>query len=72
VAQVVVRVAVDESGAVSGAKIEPGGSRYFGKLSLEAARKWRFAPASGSRDWLLRFEITRTETKAFAAPDAAR
>jgi TonB family protein len=64
-ATVVVRVAVDPSGHVTEAKLERGGSPYFGKLALEAARQWQFAPVEGTglRNWALRFEIMRTETQ---------
>ncbi len=64
-ATVVVRVAVDPSGNVTEAKLERGGSPYFGKLALEAARRWRFGPVEGEgpRNWILRFEIMRTVTR---------
>ena len=47
-ATVVVRVAVDPSGNVTEATLERGGSPYFGKLALEAARHWQFAPVEGA------------------------
>jgi TonB family protein len=64
-ATVVVRVAVDSSGKVTQATLERGGSAYFGKLALEAARHWQFVPVegAGSRSWILRFEIMRTATR---------
>jgi TonB family protein len=67
-AMVAVRVAVDPSGRVTEATLEPGGSPYFGKLAREAARQWQFAPAEGAgpRNWILRFEIMRTETQVTA------
>jgi TonB family protein len=63
--RMVVRVTVDSAGSVAEATLEPGGSRYFGKLAVEAVRRWQFAPAEGAppRDWILRFEITRTSTR---------
>jgi TonB family protein len=63
-ATVVVRVTVDPSGEVTNATLEPGGSRYFGKLAVDAARKWRFPPDSPAtpRKLSLRFGITREET----------
>ena len=66
-AKVVVRVTVDQSGKVTGTTLDPGGSRYFGRLALDAARKWRFVPAGSDapREWTLRFEITRTGTRTF-------
>ena len=65
IATVVVRVAVDSSGNVAEATLEAGGSRYFGRLALEAARQWQFAPVEGPglRKWILRFEIMRTATE---------
>jgi TonB family protein len=64
-AGVVVRVTVDSAGSVVEATLEPGGSAYFGKLAIEAARRWQFAPAEGAlpRNWSLRFKITRTSTQ---------
>jgi TonB family protein len=60
-----VRVTVDSTGIVAGATLEPGGSAYFGSLAVEAVRRWQFAPAEGAlpRNWILRFEITRTSTQ---------
>jgi TonB family protein len=41
-----VRVRVDPSGNVVGAKLDsPGPSRYFAQLALRAARRWKFRPA---------------------------
>jgi TonB family protein len=64
-ATVVIRVAVDSLGNVTEARLEGGGSPYFGKLALEAARHWQFAPVEGPglRRWILRFEIMRTATE---------
>jgi TonB family protein len=63
--RVVVRVTVDSAGSVAEATLEPGGSPYFGKLAVGAARRWQFAPAEGAlpRTWILRFEITGTRTQ---------
>lgn len=57
---VVARVQVDSTGRVASATLEsPGPSRYFAKISLEAAQQWQFAPdsqaSSASRAWLLHF-----------------
>jgi serine/threonine protein kinase len=60
--KVAVLVSVDRSGNVVGETLENrGSSRYFARLGLEAAKKWKFAPADGpdSRQWLLQFEFTR-------------
>ncbi|MGA2593765.1 MAG: TonB family protein, partial [Bryobacteraceae bacterium] len=67
-ATVFVRVAVDPSGNVTEATLERSGSPYFGKLALEAARHWQFAPVEGEgrRNWILRFEIMRTATRVRA------
>lgn len=64
-ATVVVGVAVDASGSVAKATLEPGGSPYFGALALEAARHWQFAAVkgAGARNWTLRFEIAPAETQ---------
>jgi hypothetical protein len=57
-----VRVTVDRSGNVIRAAVAgTRSSKYFARLSGEAARKWRFAPADNlsTRRWLLQFEFTR-------------
>jgi TonB family protein len=57
-----VRVNVDPSGNVVDATLaNHSPSRYFTRLALETARKWKFAAADAqdSRQWLLRFEFTR-------------
>jgi serine/threonine protein kinase len=57
-----VRVTVDRSGTVIRAAVAgTRSSKYFARLSGEAARKWRFAPADNlsTRKWLLQFEFTR-------------
>jgi len=57
-----VKVEVDESGNVTDASIvPPEGSRYLANLTLDAARRWRFPPGR-SQEWLLRFQIRRTDT----------
>jgi len=63
--RVVVRVTVDSAGSVAEATLEPGGSPYFGRLAVGAARRWQFAPTEGAlpRNWVLRFMITRTSTQ---------
>jgi TonB family protein len=57
-----VRVNVDRSGNVVHATLaNHSPSRYFTRLAIETARKWKFAAADNqdSRQWLLRFEFTR-------------
>jgi TonB family protein len=55
---IVVRVQADASGAVTGAKIESGGSsKYFADMALKAARQWKFVAGADGREWLVRFEF---------------
>lgn len=68
---VLVTVTVDNSGNVIDETLEhSGSSKYFAHAAAAAARKWRFAPATGpgTRKWLLRFEFTRTGASVDAAP----
>lgn len=60
--RVSVRVTIDKQGTVIAATPEdPGPSRYFERLSVEAAKKWTFAPVNreAQRTMLLRFHFTR-------------
>jgi eukaryotic-like serine/threonine-protein kinase len=63
-----VRVNVDSSGKVTTAQLDSTGpSRYFAALSLDAARKWEFAPPSMNggpiaSTWLLHFNYTNSGT----------
>jgi len=58
-----VKVSVDRSGAVVDAELESrAGSKYFDRMALQAARRWRFRPASdagndGESTRRLRFEF---------------
>ncbi len=65
---VAVRVTVDQAGKVTDAAVERSFSPYFGKLALEAARKWKFAPAAQAslRHWVLRFQFTSSNTQGVA------
>ena len=57
-----VKVMVDASGNVTHASLESAGpSRYFARLALEAAREWKFTPASS--EWILHFAFGRTSTE---------
>jgi TonB family protein len=57
-----VKVVVDEGGNVTRATLESAGpSKYFARLALEAAREWKFTPASS--EWILRFAFGRTATE---------
>ncbi len=61
--KITVLVTVDRSGAVVDAHLKnTGPSSYFAHRAWEAARKWKFSPADGhgDREWLLRFEFTRS------------
>jgi TonB family protein len=66
--RVSVRVRVDPSGNVAGAKLDsPGPSRYFAQLALKAARRWKFGPAkvadrNVASEWILRFEFGKAGT----------
>jgi len=71
--KVVVRVAVNDAGSVTATTLDyPGSSKYFARVASEAAKAWRFAPATArqSRQWLLQFEFTGAgvEAKAAATP----
>jgi TonB family protein len=66
-----VRVRVDHNGNVARAAFDAfGPSKYFARLSMQAARQWKFTPASPHvpREWLLRFEYRQNSTHAFAIP----
>ena len=62
--RVSVRVRVDESGSVSDAAFDsPGPSRYFARLSMDAAKKWTFTPSNQNGEpapgeWVLHFAYT--------------
>jgi len=66
--KVSVRVRVDPSGNVAGAKLDsPGPSRYFAQSALRAARRWKFRPAevdgrSVPSEWVLRFQFEKAGT----------
>lgn len=69
--KIAVRVTVDRSGNVVDQTLEnPGPSRYFARAAVNAARKWKFAPADtqDSRKWLLWFEFTRAGATGHASP----
>jgi len=65
---VVVRISVDQKGNVTKAALERSFSPYFSEFALQAARQWKFIPYDGasSREWILRFEFTRTNTQVVA------
>ncbi len=65
-----VRVDLDPLGNVVGAKFDSEGpSRYFAKLSMGAAKEWKFRPPSVNGKnvpsaWVIRFAYTKSETEA--------
>ncbi|MBV9179930.1 MAG: TonB family protein [Acidobacteria bacterium] len=65
-----VKVAVDPSGQVSNAQfIQPGPSKYFARLAMQAAEQWKFsAPTMGGQplasEWNLLFEFSKAGTTA--------
>ncbi|MBZ5704844.1 MAG: TonB family protein [Acidobacteriia bacterium] len=71
--KVKVRVQVDAAGNVTAADFDsPGPSKYFARVALQAAKRWKFTPAdasgqAASREWVLRFEFGRSGTKVFPA-----
>ncbi len=66
---------VDASGDVTKATVVSSHpSRYFSRIGLEAARDWKFVPASnvaqsGRREWNLQFFFTRTKTEVACGGD---
>jgi len=71
-----VRVRVDSSGNVAGAKLDsPGPSRYFTQLALKAARRWKFRPPKVDArnvpsEWILRFQFEKAGTTAVSVREA--
>lgn len=68
--RVSVRVIVDNEGTVLAAIADdPGPSRYFERLAIEASKKWTFARADSEeqRIMLVRFNFTRAGTTARAS-----
>lgn len=69
--RVVIRVSIDNQGSVVAATAdEPGPSRYFERLSVEAARKWTFTPSKreDQRTMFVRFNFRRDGAAAKASP----
>jgi TonB family protein len=67
--RVSVRVIVDKEGTVLVATADdPGPSRYFERLAIQASKKWTFAPTASEeqRIMLVRFNFTRAGTTARA------
>jgi TonB family protein len=73
--KVAVHVTVDHGGNVVAESLETrGSSRYFARLALEAAKKWKFVPWASDdqnpRDWSLQFGFSRGGVTAQAVPRA--
>jgi TonB family protein len=72
-----VKVAVDAAGSVSAANfINPGPSKYFARLAMEAAQGWKFSPPTKDgqplpSQWTLLFEYVRSGTTASAQINAS-
>jgi TonB family protein len=69
--RVSVRVIIDREGTVLAATSDdPGPSRYFERLALEAAKKWTFTPADTQEQRMMqvRFSFTRVGPAARASP----
>ena len=67
--KVSVRVIVDKEGTVLVATADdPGPSRYFERLAIQASKKWKFAPTDSAeqRIMLVRFNFRRAGTTARA------
>jgi TonB family protein len=68
-----VKVTVDASGNVLGAKFDSRGpSKYFADRALEAARLWKFTPPqargqSVPSEWILKFEFERSGSNVHSA-----
>lgn len=60
-----VKVRVDAAGHVAQATLkEAGPSKYFARVALEAAKRWKFSPAQdGNREWTLLFVFSRGRTE---------
>lgn len=70
-----IRVTIDQQGTVTDAIADdPGPSRYFARLSLEAAKKWTFTPATSAepRTVLVKFHFTRDGATAHIEPSTQR
>jgi len=69
--RILVLVVVDHSGTViREVPKNTGPSPYFARLTREAAKQWTFATTDqpGTREWLLRFEFTRSGVSGEATP----
>jgi TonB family protein len=72
-----VKVKVDATGKVTQATLKDAGpSKYFARVALEAAERWKFAPTQPQehdqdtnkvREWILSFVFTRSRSEATVA-----
>jgi TonB family protein len=64
-----IRLSVDAAGNVSEAEFDvPGPSKYFGRVAMEAAQRWKFKPPQVGGQavpsvWLLQFQFTQDGTE---------
>ena len=69
--RVSVRVTVDRNGNVTAATLQdPGPSKYFARLAVDAAKLWKFSPGDSARVWLLQFAFSHESITAQAIPKA--
>lgn len=66
---VAIRVKANADGDVTDANFaQAGPSRYFARVSMDAARQWKFKPTVDGGAWLVRFQYTQAGTQAEAGP----
>ena len=57
-----MRVAVNAAGDVTDAELESlGGSNYFNRVAVDAARQWKFAAGAGGA-WQVQFQFRQDGT----------
>jgi TonB family protein len=75
--EVIIRVSVNEDGAVSNAAyVSPGPGNYFARLAQRAALSWEFTPPKRNGNpersfWTVRFQFGRETTEADATEESA-
>ncbi len=73
--KIIVKVDVDPSGDVENAEIaSPAASKYFGRVALQAAQRWKFTPPKVAgrnvlSSWSLRFEFSHDGTRGEAVQE---
>jgi TonB family protein len=69
---------VDENGDVANARLtSPGPSKYFSRISMEAAKQWKFTPPvvngqASPSEWNVLFEFTRGGVQVIPQEVASR